>query len=119
MMVGRAVVDAPFRWRNIDSALYGAADPGLSRRAIVEQYADFALQEEHDAGARLSRSQLVKPVFGLFHGEYNGKLFRKLLNDGLTDRDMPVGEVIRAALACVPDRIANAVSSSRDYVISE
>ena len=108
MMVGRAVCDAPYRWKNVDSRLYNAPDPGLTRRTILEKYAKYAAEEESVEGPRV-RPSLIKPLFNLFHSEYNGKLFRRELNDKLiaTKRGAPLAvcDLIMDSIQCLPDEI--------------
>jgi tRNA-dihydrouridine synthase A len=102
-MVGRAVVNNPFYWRNVDSLLYHAPNSGnqslslnfclvrsllnfifspldFTRRELLEKYCIYAIEQEKIKGSRI-RNELLSPIFNLFHGELNGKLFRRLLTE--------------------------------------
>lgn len=111
VMVGRAVIDAPYNWRNIDSKLYQSPDPGLSRRQIIESYAEYIGKEEKVQGPR-ARSALMKPILNLFHKEFNGKLFRRLINDRMIDKinPMPLDDMLLECVSVVPDTIMDSVS---------
>jgi tRNA-dihydrouridine synthase A len=110
VMVGRAVIEAPYQWRNIDSKLYHSPDPCLSRRQIVQQYADYAAIEEVSQGPR-ARASLMKPILNLFHKEYNGRLFRKLINDRMVDKAvaMPLYDILMEASSVLPDSVMDSV----------
>ena len=55
-----------------------------------------------------ARNSLIKPILNLFVGEYNGKLFRRSINDMMikskTDKKLPVGEIIMQASQCLSER---------------
>lgn len=53
VMVGRAITARPFYWSDADAKICGGANPGLSRRAVLEQYAAYAEREEAEGGASL------------------------------------------------------------------
>mmetsp|Transcript_3350 Transcript_3350/g.5211 ORF Transcript_3350/g.5211 Transcript_3350/m.5211 type:complete len:528 (+) Transcript_3350:99-1682(+) len=84
IMVGRAVINAPYKWCRTDSLIYGTPDPGISRRDLLLQYADYAAAEEAEIGPRITRT-LIKPILNLFHAEPKGKLFRNLIDQLLKD----------------------------------
>lgn len=105
VMVGRAAVSDPFKWRRADSVLYGAKrDPCLTRREILSQYALYARRVEATEGARC-RHHLIKPLHGLFSGSKNGKKFRCSLGDNVRNRSMGMFDVIMNASECVGEEV--------------
>lgn len=50
VMVGRAITARPFYWSDADAKLCGQPNPGLTRRAVLEQYAAYAEREEAAGG---------------------------------------------------------------------
>jgi hypothetical protein len=52
----------------------------FTRREILEKYCTYAVEQEKMKGTRI-RNELLSPIFNLFHGELNGKLFRRLLTE--------------------------------------
>ena len=60
VMVGRAVVDNPWRWRFVGSKIYDAVDPGLSRRMILNRYAQYA--DKTERADPKSRRALIKVI---------------------------------------------------------
>ena len=99
-MVGRATIDNPFAFATVDSRLYGAPDQNLSRAYVLQAYCEHACTVEQEQGQR-SRRSLIKPLFGLFTGEANGKIFRSKLDGMARDSSMPVSEVIQRAAECL------------------
>jgi len=51
VMVGRAITARPFYWSDVDARVCGQANPGLSRRVVLEKYAAYAEREEAEGGA--------------------------------------------------------------------
>ena len=96
VMVGRATIDNPFAFSNIDSRMYGEPDQNFSRGVILQKYCQYAAQVEQDQGSRCRRS-LIKPLFGLFAGEANGKIFRANMDMLVRDGDVPVSDAIQRA----------------------
>lgn len=94
VMVGRAAVNHPWQWRSADSLLFQSVrDPQLSRRKILELYGAFLDQEVNKIPEKDRRNHLcrmgIKPIFNLFHGELNGKLFRQRMTELVTSNRLP------------------------------
>lgn len=53
-------------------------DPGLTRREVLERYAEYGERQEKTYGDNwlVCRRRLAKPIWHLFHGEKGGKKFR-------------------------------------------
>ena len=96
-MVGRAVVENPYYWSDVDSELCGEKNQSKrSRRQLLLEYCEYAenVCQSHDSRGNVSMF-LAKPILPLFHCQNNGKNFRialhaliqgKTLPDGLRDR---------------------------------
>ena len=95
-MVGRAVIAKPWTWASVDSRLYGDADPALSRRVVLDEYAAFAEAQEAAVPQRIRRL-LLAPVTNLFAAEPNGKRFRCELDARARDASATVRDVILGA----------------------
>ena len=54
----------------------------------------------------------MKPILNLFHKEFNGKLFRRLINDRMIDKinPMPLDDMLLECVSVVPDTIMDSVS---------
>lgn len=105
VMIGRSAINTPWYWRNIDTHIYNSStSTGLNRKQILDKYCQYAQSVEDKHGAKVRRA-LMKPVFNLFHGEHNGKLFRCLLDDYIKDSNCCISEVIIKAGACITDEV--------------
>lgn len=53
-------------------------DPGLTRREVLERYAEYGERQEKAFGENwlACRRRLAKPIWHMFHGEKGGKKFR-------------------------------------------
>lgn len=53
-------------------------DPGLTRRQVLEAYAEYGERQEKAYGGQwlACRRKLAKPIWHLFRGETGGKKFR-------------------------------------------
>ncbi|CAM9962985.1 unnamed protein product, partial [Hapterophycus canaliculatus] len=78
VMVGRSWSSNPWYWSQADSKLFGTKDPGLTRREVLERYAEYGERQEKSYGDNwlVCRRRLAKPIWHLFHGEKGGKKFR-------------------------------------------
>eukprot|EP00741_Cyanophora_paradoxa_P012957 tig00020660_g12513.t1 len=103
VMIGRAAYENPFYvFANADACLYGAENPSLSRREVLELYGEFG--EVRMRETRQSRSAIIKPVLGLFTGDRGARAFRRAVDTGLK-AGKGVAETLRAAAREMPDEI--------------
>ena len=111
VMVGRAIINQPFYWNQIDSILYGEKNDQnklKNRKEIILKYAQYADHIESVEGKRARRA-LLKPILGLFYGEHNGKLYKTTVDKLVKDMSLPVGEGVMAkALECLRDDVLEA-----------
>lgn len=125
VMVGRAVEADLLYWRNVDSELYGDADPGLSFAEVVEKYAEYCGRTEvmhrgvkrafdlpyvvvcgiADQQPRLLdrevaglRNRLFRPLMTLVKGRRGSAACRKALSLGSQRLDLPADVVVWRAL---------------------
>ena len=110
VMIGRAVINTPYYWRNIDSQLYDKPDAMLPRREIIEKYSTYAQHIENTEGQRARRA-LIKPVLNLFSGEPNGKLFRRIMDSTVNDLSVPIDQVLRSSMQCLRDSTLDSTES--------
>lgn len=110
VMVGRAVMDAPWQaLRDVDATIYGKPNvqpdgSPTTRRQILAEYKRYALSEIEASGC--SPRAVVKPLLNLFHGERHGKLWRRVIDEYLR-HGRSVGEIIDAAILVVPREVVD------------
>lgn len=75
---------------------------GLSRREIIHKYAQYAAIAEKKE--KKARRALIKPIWNIFHGEHNGRLFRIKIEELMRDDSMPVSDVMLRAMTVMSDR---------------
>ena len=95
VMVGRAVTNSPWHMlASADTAIYGAdSNPIRSRRHLLEEYIRYARIQESgtssstegsakgDWRGRPSVRALIKPLHGLFTGEFGCKKWRRQMDE--------------------------------------
>ncbi|CBJ49172.1 FAD binding / catalytic/ tRNA dihydrouridine synthase [Ectocarpus siliculosus] len=103
VMVGRSWSSNPWYWSQADSMLFGAKDPGLTRREVLERYAEYGERQEKACGEKwlACRRRLAKPIWHMFHGEKGGKKFRVAL-EGMLREDKSFGEIVQKSLLAMP-----------------
>ena len=76
VMLGRAFNKQPTLLCEVDQQFYAHAPQSIDLKPIIRQYMVY-MDQQCALGAPLQ--QIIKPMFGLFHGENYGKEARKLL----------------------------------------
>ncbi|CAN0156393.1 unnamed protein product, partial [Ectocarpus sp. 8 AP-2014] len=78
-------------------------DPGLTRREVLERYAEYGERQEKAFGENwlACRRRLAKPIWHMFHGEKGGKKFRVAL-EGMLREDKSFGEIVQKSLLAMP-----------------
>lgn len=79
-MIGRLSYDNPWILADFDRVFYNQANPGLSRREILEiwgQYGDYVMEKNK----LIKPATLVKPIINLFAGERNNAKYRQFIGD--------------------------------------
>lgn len=122
VMVGRSVMDAPWRaLRDVDSRIYQTPNVEIdgqptTRRHILAAYKMYAIREVSETNC--SMRAVVKPLLNLFHGERNGKLWRRTIDDGLKKR-LTMDQLIDTAIAVVPDEVLDEPAGGYESEISD
>jgi tRNA-dihydrouridine synthase A len=107
VMLGRAAYQDPYLLADVDSRLFGSAEPAPSRLDVLDSFMLYA-EGELSRGVRLN--QMTRHILGLFHGQPRARAFRRVLAetahlDGAgievlkTVRDVAAGENRRAIAA--------------------
>lgn len=100
VMLGRAAYHTPWILAQVDSRIFGDADPLATRFEAVDAYRTY-LGAQLDAGTRLH--DMTRHMLGLFAGEPGARLWRRILSEKAPRRGAGL-EVIDEALAAVTDR---------------
>jgi len=101
VMVGREILNRPWYWGDVDRRLYGAENPGISRREILGNYSNYATHEMA-AHPKLGLGTILKPIQNLFIGERGARMYRRVLAE-MSAKKFPVQDIIRNATACIGD----------------
>jgi tRNA-dihydrouridine synthase A len=80
-MIGRAAYQTPWLFSDMDRRYYGVANPGLSRKEILYEYADYADSLLDECPHRYSYAMLIKPIINMFTAERHQKIYRRMLSD--------------------------------------
>jgi tRNA-dihydrouridine synthase A len=99
VMIGRAAYHDPYMLAEADRRLFGDPDPMPSRRDVTEGLIPYV---ERVRAKGVPLHAVTRHVLGLFQGVPGARLWRRTLSTEGHRADAG-SEVIRAALACVPD----------------
>ncbi|PXF44196.1 tRNA-dihydrouridine(20/20a) synthase [Gracilariopsis chorda] len=109
VMIGRAVMNRPWHALcDVDHAVYGDGVV-ITRRGVLERYVEYAKRET--SRTCCSSRVLFRPLLNLFHGEKNGKKYRRLIDEGLK-RNEPFERILREALDVLPSSVLDAIPPS-------
>lgn len=112
VMVGRAVMDRPWHALcDVDWVVYGERyvdreKEVLTRRKVISGYLKYAEKELDQYGG--SVRVVVKPLLNLFHGEPNGKKYRRMIDEGLRDR-LELRRIVERACGVLEDEVLDAL----------
>jgi tRNA-dihydrouridine synthase A len=82
VMLGRAIYNQPFTLTEIDSHVFGISDTVRSREEIVIEYMKY-IETQHKLGVPVRA--MTRHILGLYHGQRNAKMFRRLLSRNNVD----------------------------------
>jgi len=77
VMLGRSVYHNPFLLREIDVLVFGNKKNLIDREQILKKYIDY-INKQLKIGVPMR--SMTRHILGLYHGESNAKLFRRLLS---------------------------------------
>lgn len=104
VMIGREAYQNPYLLHAVDQRFYGAAQPPLNRREVLEAYLPYVAQQ---LGNGLKLNQMTRHILGLYQGLPGARAFRRVLSEQ-AHRPGAGLEVIRQALAAVEPEVASA-----------
>ena len=97
VMLGRVAYHDPYRLAQADWRLFGDETPVRSRAEVLHAMAAYArVQTAHGTSLRA----ITRHMLGLYHGQANGRLFRRILSDPLrpANGNLPVLDQALAAV---------------------
>ena len=77
VMLGRSVYHNPFLLREIDVLIFGNKNNFFDRELVLKKYMDY-IKQQIKIGVPMR--SMTRHILGLYHGESNAKLFRRLLS---------------------------------------
>jgi len=77
VMLGRSVYHNPFLLREIDKSIFGNNKNLLDREQVLINYMDY-IKKKIKIGVPMR--SMTRHILGLYHGESNAKLFRRVLS---------------------------------------
>lgn len=98
VMIGRAAYHNPYILAEVDSLFHGAAKPASSRHEIIQAFLPY-VEQQLAQGERIQ--SLTRHILGLFHGEANARLWRRMLSDTAYLKQHPGTDAIENALSAV------------------
>ena len=76
-MLGRSVYHNPYLLREIDESIFGNKKKPLDREQVLKKYMNY-IKQQIKIGVPIR--SMTRHILGLYHGESNAKLFRRLLS---------------------------------------
>lgn len=77
VMLGRSVYHNPFLLREIENSIFANKNPALNREEVLKKYIVY-IKEQIKVGVPIR--SMTRHILGLYHGEINAKLFRRMLS---------------------------------------
>ena len=77
VMLGRSVYHNPFLLRDIEASIFGNDKNLLDREQILKKYMTYIIQQ---INVGVPIRSMTRHILGLYHGESNAKLFRRMLS---------------------------------------
>ena len=77
VMLGRAVYNNPFLLSEVDSDIFGKKKNPINREQVLKKYMVY-MDKQLKIGVPIR--SMTRHILGLYHGETNAKLFRRLLS---------------------------------------
>jgi tRNA-dihydrouridine synthase A len=78
VMLGRAAYGDPYILADADRRFFGASTPPATRQEILAAYIPYV---EAELARGTPFTHLVRPLLGLFHGQYGGRLYRRIISE--------------------------------------
>lgn len=103
VMLGRAAYHTPFLLAEVDSRLHGKPDAITNRMDAIEAFIPY-VEAELARGTQLAR--ITRHLLGLWHGEYGGRTFRRILSEEAHKPGAGLDVLTRAAAATLRQAVA-------------
>ena len=84
VMLGRSIYHNPFLLEQIEVEIFKSKESTLDREHILRQYMSY-IAEQSKLGVPVR--SMSRHILGLYHGEVNAKLFRRLLSGKVVELD--------------------------------
>ena len=84
VMLGRSIYHNPFLLEQIEVEIFKSKESTLDREHILRQYMSY-IAEQSKLGVPVR--SMSRHILGLYHGEANSKLFRRLLSGKIVELD--------------------------------
>ena len=84
VMLGRSIYHNPFLLEQIEVEIFKSKESTLDREHILRQYMSY-IAEQSKLGVPVR--SMSRHILGLYHGEANAKLFRRLLSGKIVELD--------------------------------
>ena len=84
VMLGRSVYHNPFLLEQIEAEIFKNKEKSIGRERILEQYMSY-ITNQLQKGVPIR--SMTRHILGLYHGEANAKLFRRLLSGKIVELD--------------------------------
>jgi tRNA-dihydrouridine synthase A len=96
VMIGRAAYHNPYILANIDQELHHSQEPVKTRQEIIEAFLPY-IEAELAKGTHFK--SISRHILGLFHGEPNAKIWRRMLSDPSHAKQYPDIKLIEMAIS--------------------
>ena len=93
VMLGREPYANPFMLAKVDAELFGDSNVTVDRLQILQQFYPY-IESQMSQGMKLSH--VIRHIIGLFHGQPNGRLWRRYLSENSFKKGAGI-EVIQQA----------------------
>jgi len=97
VMIGREAYHNPYILAEADQSVFGKSNLPLSRSDVIENLIPY-IEKHLKAGGKLQH--ITRHILGLYHGQPNGKKWRRYLSEGATKSDAGI-QVVLDALSLV------------------
>jgi len=84
VMMGRSIYHNPFLLREIDKTIFDENNSLIDREQILKKYMTY-IEKQSQNGAPIR--SMTRHILGIYHGEANAKLFRRLLSGKIVGLD--------------------------------
>ena len=84
VMLGRSIYHNPFLLKEIEGEIFGNKENQLTREEVLTKYMQYIKQQNKNGTPVRS---MTRHIIGLYHGQKNAKLFRRMLSGKTVELD--------------------------------